>query len=512
MSVFSASSLSVSDASLARQVKPLPKHRRTSLRWFNVEGRVPVTDPSLTSECYLPINNGRMDRPKQDLDISRTSNKSTSFSARSRIVDAADREGHCTDQLQQPNNTKKRKVPAATTAFAREPTFVRENDDPIDEDFSQDSQVNSPEKMADDAGAKHGLEEFDHQTTACRKPTSLVTMATLRIKARRKTMATAIRDPIDPLALELALSASFVRPPSQPPIRAWSYGQKFRRRPRARVITPSDSKPCFSRKFTFSFPTPTGKRYKIAKKIAVGLQLRLQTELARQPSAASETAFKTMKSSNISSPEKKKINPNSAQAPSIVPSSDKLSKKPTKSKKKKRASLANASNPHHLRNYIPSRVSYTSHQVSSTRGQVNNSLGALALKFLSSTLPPRSKGRVTTGENSGPSLTRPESEWICPFCEYNLFYDDEAAMQRAVRNRRRILARRRNAQERAAAAASGAIASRSQDTSDGEDEDESEDDGDSFGDGSDIALDASLSREAGTIATRQDTKGPHPGG
>ncbi|EUC59115.1 hypothetical protein RSOL_296870 [Rhizoctonia solani AG-3 Rhs1AP] len=326
-------------------------------------------------------------------------------------------------------------------------------------------------------------------------------------------MATAIRGNIDPLVLELALTLPFPRPPTQPLIRAWSYGPKLRQRPRRRVATPSSREPCFSRKFTFSFPSPIGKRYTIAKKVAAGLHLRFQAELTRQATTASEmTLITTSKSSNITSPEKKKDDFGSTQVSSIAPSTDNLSKKPNKLKKKKRSVLANASNPHHLLNYVPSRVSHVgSHQILASHGPVNNPLGPLALKFLSSTLPPRSKGRIPTAESWGSSLIRPETEWICPFCEYGLFYSDEAAMQRAVRNRRRILVRRRNARERAAAAASGAIASRSRDTSDDEGESESEEDEDSFGEGSDIAPDAPLPREVGTIGTRQD-RGPHPGG
>ncbi|CAE6468269.1 hypothetical protein ACGC1H_003772 [Rhizoctonia solani] len=520
MSVFSTSSLSASDVSLTRRIKPLPKRRRTSFRRFQIEDHISSIDPPLISTYHHSISNGRVDK-LEELNVtpshSHDSNKSVSFYARSRIVDDADGEGDYTDHLQQPNNTKKRKVPAATAAFAQE-SSTRDNDDLIDDDPSHDSQASLPRKVADGAGANHGPQELEYQPiTTRRKPTSLVTVATLRIKellqARRKMMATVIRDGIDPLALELALSLPFARLPTQPLIRAWSYGPKFRLRPRCRVATPSSREPCFSRKFTFSFPSPIGKRYTIAKKVAAGLHLRFQTELTRQATIAPEMALTTTSmSSNITSPGKKKDDFGPAHVSSIVPSADDLSKKPNKLKKKKRSVLANASNPHHLRNYVPSRISHAGgYQTPSSHGQVNTSLGPLALKFLSATLPPRSKGRIPTAESSGSSLILLETEWICPFCEYSLFYSDEAAMQRAVRNRRRILVRRRNARERAAAAASGVIVSRRRDTSDDEDEGESEEDEDSFGEGGDIAPDAPLPREVGTIDTRQD-RGPHPGG
>ncbi|KAH7335464.1 hypothetical protein B0J17DRAFT_77064 [Rhizoctonia solani] len=526
MSVFSASSLSASDVSVARRVKPLPKRRRTSLRWFEVEGHILPTGSPLTSSTYYhPISSGRIDRLKQESNVtpsySRNSNKSILFPARSRIVDDADGDGDYTDHLRQPNNTKKRKVPAAAVGVVRESESMRENEDLIDEDSSQDSQTNLLEKVADDAGTNHGTQELEYQLiNTRRKPLSLVTLASLRLKellkARRKMMATTIHDDVDPLALEFALSAPFARPPTQPSIRAWSYGPKFRRRPRNRTTTPFDRESCFSRNFTFSFPSPIGKRYNAAKKVASALQLRFQTELARQATTAAEFALKTTaKPLNNSSSERKKVDFDPVYVPSNSPSADKPSNKPKKPKKKKPSALANASNPHHLRNYVPSRVAHSGgHPASAAHGQFQiNSLGPLALKFLSATLPPRRrKGHIPTGENSGASLVHPETEWICPFCEYSLFYSDEAAMQRATRNRRRILARRRNAQERAAAAANGPIASKSRDTSDDEGEGESEDEEDSFGGGSDIVSDVPLPRGATTAGTRQDNRGPHPGG
>ena len=85
------------------------------------------------------------------------------------------------------------------------------------------------------------------------------------------------------------------------------------------------------------------------------------------------------------------------------------------------------------------------------------------MRFLSSEIPPRRRGR---GAKKAPAataaplvqLTYPAEEWICSFCEYDLFYGEDAAYRRAVRNRKKILKRRRRARERAAAAASGAAA------------------------------------------------------
>jgi hypothetical protein len=55
-------------------------------------------------------------------------------------------------------------------------------------------------------------------------------------------------------------------------------------------------------------------------------------------------------------------------------------------------------------------------------------------------------------------LANPADEWICPFCEYKLFYGEEGEYQWTIRNRKKVLKRRRRAQERAAAAANGKTA------------------------------------------------------
>ena len=131
-------------------------------------------------------------------------------------------------------------------------------------------------------------------------------------------------------------------------------------------------------------------------------------------------------------------------------------------KKKKRSALANASNPHHLRNYVPSRLPHSGGPPSAQQAVQNaqNLLTPLPLRFLSAEIPPRrrkkSEGAAAAAATPvATTLTNPADEWICPFCEYELFYGDEQSYARAVRNRKKILRRRRRARERAAAAASG---------------------------------------------------------
>ena len=128
---------------------------------------------------------------------------------------------------------------------------------------------------------------------------------------------------------------------------------------------------------------------------------------------------------------------------------------PKSGKKKKRSALANASNPHHLRNYVPSRLPHTG-QLSAAQALANiqNLLSPLPMRFLSADIPPRRKSKTQRATTIS-SLNNPADEWICPFCEYDLFYGSEDSYQRVLRNRKKILRRRRRARERAAAAASG---------------------------------------------------------
>lgn len=42
------------------------------------------------------------------------------------------------------------------------------------------------------------------------------------------------------------------------------------------------------------------------------------------------------------------------------------------------------------------------------------------------------------------------NEWICAYCEYELFYGGDEEYRRAVRRRKKILKRRQRARERAA--------------------------------------------------------------
>ena len=131
-------------------------------------------------------------------------------------------------------------------------------------------------------------------------------------------------------------------------------------------------------------------------------------------------------------------------------------------KKKKRSALANASNPHHLRNYVPSRLPHSgggggggdglgAQGPNATNG---NTIWPLPLRFLSAEVPSR-KRKKNTSAVPLVQLMHPSEEWICAFCDYELFYGEDPVYRRAVRSRKKILKRRRRARERAAAAAAG---------------------------------------------------------
>jgi len=131
---------------------------------------------------------------------------------------------------------------------------------------------------------------------------------------------------------------------------------------------------------------------------------------------------------------------------------------PTKTpgKKKKRSALANASNPHHLRNYVPSRIPNQGHLSAAQLGtNAQNMLSPLPLLFLSAQIAPRRGGQQRPSSAVVSQLANPAEEWICPTCEYRLFYGDEQGYRLGLRNRKKILKRRRRARERAAAAANG---------------------------------------------------------
>ncbi|KAF8074627.1 hypothetical protein FPV67DRAFT_1777459 [Lyophyllum atratum] len=206
-------------------------------------------------------------------------------------------------------------------------------------------------------------------------------------------------------------------------------------------------------------PFPAADRLIATKEEVAMLRKRFEAELARQASKAAKTGTTTHPSSRsmlaAASPSSTTASSGGAPVPGGTMEKGKGAKGGN-GKKKKRSALANASNPHHLRNYVPGRLPHSGSAAAQAQQNANaNAVGPLALRFLSAEIPPRRRKKSGPGPAQG-TLTNPGEEWICAFCEYALFYgEEEGGYRRGVRNRKKILRRRRRARERAAAAASG---------------------------------------------------------
>ncbi|KAG9053593.1 hypothetical protein FS842_007749 [Serendipita sp. 407] len=275
----------------------------------------------------------------------------------------------------------------------------------------------------------------------------------------------------DSLAMELALSARYPQLDLLFDIRPNIYFHGIRGFHPERYQSGSDSLVRFmnpsalapSGEFTFAHPCNSSERLIATKKEAARLRARFEEELTRQTTRAMQAAAK-MAASLEPPPKSRKRTATAAQMNFPAPprlDNDSLSGDHTqlgkgRQKKKKRSALANASNPHHLRNYIPSRLPQQTIPITQASIAAANFLSPPPLRFLSAQIPPkRRKGGPIPSTIPSTNLVSPLDEWICAKCEYNLFYNDESGFRKGVRNRKRILSRRRRARERAAAAASG---------------------------------------------------------
>ncbi|KAI9067972.1 hypothetical protein FKP32DRAFT_1600863 [Trametes sanguinea] len=215
-----------------------------------------------------------------------------------------------------------------------------------------------------------------------------------------------------------------------------------------------------SEEFTFVYNSATSERLVATKEEVAMLHSRFEEELARQAAKAAEAA-KQAAAATMNGPVAKRTDrtkqgartassgkgaagdqKGSAVDSAAVPGGTAKGKG---GKKKKRSALANASNPHHLRNYVPSRLPHTGPPSAQQAAQnAQNMLSPLPVRFLSAEIPPRrgKKGgaapaaaaaAATPAPVSTLPLTNPAEEWICPFCEYQLFYGDEQSFHRAGR-------------------------------------------------------------------------------
>ena len=179
------------------------------------------------------------------------------------------------------------------------------------------------------------------------------------------------------------------------------------------------------------------------------MHARFEAELKRQAAKASEVARQTSAVLTGGAPAARQAKQgHTASVKDVKPASVEqslLGNTPVKNKKKKRSARANASNPHHLRNYVPSRLPHSG-QANATTLSAQDFLSPLPTRFLSTDIPPRRRKKAPVAPIS--SLNNPIEEWICPFCEYDLFYGGYEDYRRAINNRKKILKRRRGARDR----------------------------------------------------------------
>ncbi|KIM32882.1 hypothetical protein M408DRAFT_326596 [Serendipita vermifera MAFF 305830] len=392
------------------------------------------------------------------------------------------------DHLQLPANTKKRKVPGLNRAqlsaanaigsmgHAAQGLTERGPDSPINEGALQLAAhrllVDGPEDIDALNSTIHPIPQAPARKT---HRDSLVTQARLRqkalISARKKQFAAALDEAStsDSLSLEQALLARYPQLDSLFDIKASTYLRNSRKlnskqtksKPLSTVQekAPSSVPTC---DFTFAYLSPASERAEATRLEAARLQAVFEEELARQAARAVEAAAKVAASMEPSPKNRKRVG-GGARTSFPMPSridSDSLSGDQAllgkgRQKKKKRSALANASNPHHLRNYVPSRLPQQPNALGQASLAAANLLTPPPLRFLSAQIPPKRRRTGDTPVSDSMPLTAPIDEWICANCEYNLFYGDEAGFKRGVKSRKKILSRRRRARERAAAAASG---------------------------------------------------------
>ncbi|GAA5932631.1 hypothetical protein JCM3775_005982 [Rhodotorula graminis] len=140
------------------------------------------------------------------------------------------------------------------------------------------------------------------------------------------------------------------------------------------------------------------------------------------------------------------------------------SRKPTAKKgRKKRSAHANALNVHHRDNYVPSRL--PSH-TPSTNGVAHDANGT---PYLTS-WPASDEALASAGpyaSTCGAGHFCGPDEWLCLFCEYELFYGEEPLLYRAVRKRHNVLKVRQKAKDRATKATHGGASAASSATDPG---------------------------------------------
>ncbi|KAL0955187.1 hypothetical protein HGRIS_004094 [Hohenbuehelia grisea] len=391
-------------------------------------------------------------------------------------------DGDYADNLAQRGNTKKRKVPAHMTSSPRGQDSGS-NHSGAEDDLSDRHSGGSGAERDTTESVPSPVPPGGASARNRRTKMSAATLAGLHHKEMlesRKRQLAAVLGALslgDSLALDQALSAQYpfaqsayddIKQAVVPPRVRLSQrkGARLSRMAKAAMkLRHPDSVPLPACEFTYSCPSATAERLISTKGEVAMLRKRFAAELARQATKAAKLAAaesrKNSTSMKATAPTRTERAQRRARTTASVDEKGGNEAaefllngpKPRKPKKKKRSTLANASNPHHLRNYVPSRLP-NSGPLNPNNATQQTGLGPFPLRFLAADLPP-SRRKKAQPATAAPAPVSPAEEWICAFCEYELFYGDENEYRRALRNRKKILKRRRRARERAAAAASG---------------------------------------------------------
>ncbi|KAF9244128.1 hypothetical protein BU15DRAFT_71693 [Melanogaster broomeanus] len=421
---------------------------------------------------YQPIAEGRLGSGKQPEDHS---------------------EGDSADHMQQPGNAKKRKVPANMSGSVN----GREASLPLSGEEETGYGALSRGRADQDPDVLTTPPSAVVQTPRKGKitPSTLAGLQHKELLRHRKRQLAAVLGALslgDTLALDQALSthipfvSTMFNHDSDPPRVRLSrrQGPRLARAAAAKASSRKASRkgaPFLITQFTFSSPSATTDRLIATKDEVLALRSRFEAELARQAAkaakAAAEAKQAALAAGKASRSKRSDKNQQRSGVATAFPGGDQLaefsdlppSEKTRGTKKKGRGALAIASNPHHRNHYVPSRLP-SSGQANLAQATLNaqNSLGPQPLRFLSAEIPARRRKKDAAAPRA--QLVNPTDEWICPRCEYALFYGDEPEYRRGIRNREKILRRRRRAQERAAGGLTTSVPkNRAKPASDGED-------------------------------------------
>lgn len=376
-------------------------------------------------------------------------------------------EGDSTDHVQQwqHGNTKKRKVPAnmGARAAGRERSLSLGGSEEEEEDTATTMMVG----FAGRQRAGHNDNDIDSVLAAAppllsslppaqvlpRKgkisPSALAGLRHKELLRQRKRQLAAMLGALslgDTFALDQALSThipfvSTTRSGPDSDVRkvrlSRRRGPRLARAARAQMTSPDNGASFPAAQFRFAYPSATSERLLATEEDMLALRKRFEAELARQAAKAAKAAAEAKQAAlavGTKTPRPKRSG--KGQPRTRTTGDTPVEPKSRGTKKKKSTNVTpDPYDRHRLSAPVPSY---------SSQNTLNH-----PLLFLSANIP-RKRKKATTAATPTAQMVDPAEEWICPHCEYSLFYSDGPEYKRAIRNRKKILRRRRRAQERAA--------------------------------------------------------------